>query len=144
MDKLRGLWRGKRNDKSSRKYGEWYQGVDVMHKTVRGELCLCNPGEDWVSVDPSTLGECTGLRDENGTLIFEGDIVKSLWQHLGSTEEIVGVIKLENCTFVIETDNHYFYFVDDIFPDKCEIIGNIRDNSKLLPVHGEDGENNAQ
>ena len=38
----RGLWRGKRNNKNSTKYGEWYQGIDVMHKTVT----VCIYGEN--------------------------------------------------------------------------------------------------
>ena len=27
-------------------------------------------------IDPATIGQCTGLRDKSGALIFEGDVVK--------------------------------------------------------------------
>ena len=27
-------------------------------------------------IDPATIGQCTGLRDKNGTLIFEGDVLQ--------------------------------------------------------------------
>lgn len=125
----RGLWRGKRNNKNSTKYGEWYQGIDVMHKTVRGELCLCNPCEVWVSVDPSTLGECTGLRDKNGKLIFEGDIIK----HNGECH----VIKyLEKYMRFSPTKPGTVFAVFDY--TQSEIIGNIHDNPELLK-----GENNV-
>jgi len=30
----------------------------------------------WVRVDPSTIGQCTGLKDCAGELIFEGDIIQ--------------------------------------------------------------------
>jgi len=32
-------------------------------------------GWDFDDVDPATVGQCTGLRDKSGTLIFEGDIL---------------------------------------------------------------------
>ena len=30
---------------------------------------------DWFEVDPDTLGFCTGLRDSEGELVYQGDIV---------------------------------------------------------------------
>lgn len=73
-----GLFRGKRLDN-----GEWVEG-NLVHITL-------SPIQDWWEIttgrydamghmvshkiDPDTVGECTGLRDKNGKLIFEGDIV---------------------------------------------------------------------
>lgn len=65
------LFRGKRVDN-----GEWFEGVDVMHKTIRGELCLGNPDQDRVRIIPSTTSQYIGATDRNGKKIFEEDIVE--------------------------------------------------------------------
>lgn len=128
------LFRGKRMDN-----GDWYEGVDVMHKTVRGELCLANVGEDWVSVDPLTFGQFTGLNDKNGKRIFEGDIIETTNPYTG--EEYVGVVEWGcyytfGVGFVIvwniddnDLNPSLFYWVIDV---GVEVVGNAYDNPELL------------
>lgn len=85
----------------------------------------------WVKdiIDPTTIGQCTGIKDKNGTLIFEGDIVK-----LCDTNPILMVASIEmkrygwKCLLRYADDDK---IVESCFLDKCEIIGNIHDNPEL-------------
>lgn len=93
-------------------------------------------------VDPSTICQCTGLRDKNGQKIWENDIVKKEfytdYDNCANSEEYIGIVKVTDCAWVIET-----------IIDKCtrpifeamsysedvkhfEIIGNVFDNTELL------------
>ncbi|KAK9680599.1 YopX protein [Popillia japonica] len=79
------LFRGKRIDN-----GEWIEGfydeitkgehldpiendsrITTFKKLDNGEIILTGIH----SVDPATVGQCTGTKDKNGVLIFEGDLV---------------------------------------------------------------------
>src|SRR3990167_4634455 len=71
------------------------------------------------------LMQFTGLLDKNGKEIYEGDIVK--------TEDFTGYIWYRSPDFVIRQDigsNNEHTYLD--FFRKCEIIGNIFENSELL------------
>ena len=79
-----------------------------------------------IEVEPETVGQCTGLKDKNGELIFEGDIAIN--------EGTVCVINWDNdkCAFFGETASEYFAFEEDITIEDFEIIGNIYENPELL------------
>lgn len=129
MNELRGLWRGKRlhND-------EWALGC-LIRSNSKAMILVLDENTNRMSgtaVDPSTLGECTGKRDKNGKLIFEGDIIKAIWQQLNITSTVIGIVKYDNADFILETDDYYFFFEDNIFSAECEVIGNIHDNPELL------------
>lgn len=134
MNETRGLWRGKRIDD-----GEWVSG-DMSRLISKNRYYIEDNQEDWVcEVDPSTLGECTGLRDKNGKLIFEGDILRLVYD---GTEHIYVVIwDIDELGFKA-TNGQENYGKEFEYLGCCEeieSIGNIHDNPELLK--GEANEN---
>lgn len=74
------------------------------------------------------LLQCTGLRDKNGTLIFEGDIVKR--ENWGS--KIISFIEYRDHGFWIK-DESFGYEGEDLWDwGNIEVIGNIYENPELL------------
>lgn len=70
------LFRAKRKD-----FGEWVFG-GLAYCEKNGAYFITKMGKDHISyigysqeVDPDTICQCTGLKDKNGNLILENDIV---------------------------------------------------------------------
>ena len=80
-----------------------------------------------------TPEQCTGLKDKNGKLIWEGDIVK--FYNWTFDEEQIGKVQF------VEQDALYGIFINSRAyrpfsnlptEEDCEIIGNIHENPELL------------
>lgn len=132
------LFRAKRIDT-----GEWIIGsllVDKQQDIETGEqieIIGIYPSEykDFAKkVDPSTVCQCTGLKDKNGKLIFENDIVRTVYDR---NEHIYQVVwdeseldfKATNGKENYESNFEYLPCCDEI-----EILGNRFDNPELLEV----------
>ena len=129
------LFRGKRNDS-----GGWIEGYYV--ETLRyNNLHWIWDGKEYIAVDPSTVGQYTGLTDKNGKKIFEGDILYSLlwwWGprfvylmqgdcgpcHADSAMQYILASNVEN------PEHHAIYNLWN--GCEVEIVGNIHDNPELL------------
>ena len=139
------LFRGKRIDN-----GEWVEGAFLNDRD--GAFYICPAVSDisygdggnrrrigcWYKVDPSTVGQYTGLKDKNGKRIFEWDIVSQNWYDYDEPrDDSFGKVEFceYDCSFSVMDVNK-----DGFMPlGRCgsyhwevEAIGNIHDNPELL------------
>ena len=155
-----GLFRGKRIDTGEWVEGNLWQDPDLGVTSISWfEYYSSEVGlqRDYnvVDVDPDSIGECTSLRDKNGKLIFEGDIVKAtIIRDMGGGETArveQGVIGYDSIG-MLGLINHFFEgtpVYSDFFQELAlsglisdyyfEIIGNVHDNPELLKGGEGDG-----
>lgn len=120
--------------------GEWYYG-DLEYNRKRNTACIHTYHNDGnynraYNVDPATIGQYTGLKDKNGTKIYEGDILSSDLCRPIVVEYKNGAFMLR-CTYN-ENVYHDIFFPCDEVPQStvpwAEVIGNIHDNKELLEL----------
>ena len=147
------LFRGKRMNN-----GEWAEGYLYEHEPAlvgivsendvpeSSKWFIARTGfADWnmprpvefVEVDPSTVGQYTGLTDKNGKRIFEWDIMKQKDITYQDEIQIEGekylVTSSSGCWFGIckKPDCKRAIFLSELC-NTGEVIGNIHDNPELL------------
>ena len=125
------IFRGKRLDN-----GEWAEGYFVnlwMINYQKHQPIITDNNAVSYDVDPSTVGQYTGLKDKNGKRIFEGDILGSRYDSLYPDDVAIEVVKWFRNGWYIQQENN--------LPDALceygvlpysEVIGNIHDNPELL------------
>jgi len=118
------LFRGKSTNNKIWQYGllTLYTNKRCVIKSQTGFYC------DAIS---ETVGQFTGLTDKNGTMIFEGDIVKFIdcVDEVSPFSEKISYIYWfkEYCEFSLRDSQMAVSHVNEM-----EVIGNIHDNTELL------------
>lgn len=122
------LFKAKRLDN-----GEWVTGNLVFSVYHKNDVCVGQYGNEVGihEVDPSTICQCTGLKDKNGKLIWENAIVNcadaECYGYISWNESEAGFyfnVLLEDGRF---NEEHIYDYQDCM-----EAIGNIFDNKDLL------------
>ena len=133
------LFKAKRADN-----GKWVQGYLYGIWEKRYILWgMTNDVPNMIEVDPSTICQCTGLKDKNGNLIWESNIVKDLFSDAcaqikyGSYQSCFDSTKTEHVGFYVDWSGKYTkryrkdlgYWINMV---NAEVIGNIFDTQNLL------------
>ena len=138
------IFRGKRKDNGEWIYdGIYYQKADEVKEEavyiIGGSLNYVGAAYEVIS---ETVGQCTGLKDKNGKLIFEGDTLESRASENKEDWER-WIVAFFDGSFCFERDiskkrkhkhEQNLLCVDEIELYGLTVIGNIHDNPELLEV----------
>ena len=121
--------------------------IDFFHST--GQIISLDRKETLMcKINLDNLMQCTGLKDKNGELIYEGDILdlyvssKKLYRYevkyeigsfmLVSQDEIFDFPNVWNDYVYPLSQLYYEYQNEEDYIYQCEVVGNIYENPELL------------
>lgn len=106
--------------------------VDCIYECLAQQVCY---DEDIQPLPYNHMGngivfmQCTGLKDKNGKLIYEGDVVRIF--HVSGTMQgklFTDVVEWNELRCRFDTEKYGVFDEDDIY----EVIGNVYQNPELL------------
>lgn len=101
---------------------------DEFYLMSNGDGAIYSPVEETGNEDRLIIEQCTGLRDKNGKLAYEGDIVRYDVdsQRMGR----IAAVKFKDAHFFFESNGRDRFGLLQVW--NVEIIGNIHENPELL------------
>ena len=155
------LFRGKRTDNGKFVYGgicDYGGGIAIL-EVSHYEGSLYEPPStevDEIEVVRESVGQFTGLRDKNGEMVFEGDIIRHKTDFTNKkSKTALGVIRLgtyesksgsKEIGFYIEWHDKLYsgmmrndiqFWIEDGGNEPAVVIGNIHDYPNLLKGEGQ-------
>lgn len=142
------ICRGKRKDN-----GEWVYGNLIKRRIWSSEFYVIRVEDNGFGsyveyeVIPETVGQCTGLKDKNGKLIFKDDVLKGFSYPFLSDEDhnyyaivvwfedsaAFGIYTIKNPESKVRgISSGNTEYMSEWDSNNWEIIGNIHDNPELL------------
>ena len=124
------LFKAKRVDN-----GEWVKGAlvyddrDRLYRIITEinySTGTCLTTDNAPRVDLSTICQCTGLKDKNGKLIWENDVVKI------NNSKVNTLITFRDFEIICTIPNEKYYKHRLEYDTEYEVIGNKFDNPELL------------
>ena len=134
------LFKAKRIDN-----GEWVQGALFNGEShcIIGQEIKFSPYTEHeckivgYEVDRDTICQCTGLKDKNGKLIWENDILVGYLDDMyPENATYAQVIWDKNGFYTKEKDSDDISLMDEFDEKYFEVCGNIFDNPELLESEG--------
>lgn len=116
-------FRAKRQDNKKWVYG------DLVHNTLTMSICIPSPAQAgarrFYKINPKTVGQYIGLKDNNEQKVFEGDIMQDSYD----PDEIY-IVNFMDGEFVLINDVDVIMDIEQVH--FLSVIGNIHDNKEIF------------